>query len=120
MKSRDKKAIAVLLLFTGMLAVSYPFLPYPRQMRNLRLADKHAPRVRALLLLDDRFRELRVEHFTGAGGCLWVLGDIEDEQDIIALMKLVQTTKPPVNVQYNLRVGEDEEQFGIRVDSSLP
>jgi hypothetical protein len=68
---------------------------------RLRLAEKHAPVVRRVLASDGRFSEIRVEAFTAHNGCLLVSA-VAEPGSSNDLKRLVESTSPPVPVDYDL------------------
>lgn len=92
-----------------------PFTPGFKQQRNMRLAEAHAEKLRPVLRNDPRFKNVKLEEYTGMGGALWVRAEVENEQDKEALEKFIAASKPPVRVRF-LILTKDGSSKGHVVD----
>jgi hypothetical protein len=97
------------ITFVGIIVVAVfkQFVPYTvdkRQLANLAAAEQHTPILRAVLQRDLRFTNVTVYVFTGAGGSLQLHGELLSARDLADLKELVQKTKPPVEVLYDVFV----------------
>ena len=74
-----------------------------RQKTNMDRARLHVSIVREKLDLSKEFRHLRALEFTGAGGSLLIEGIVPTEADVDRVKGIVEQTKPPVDVVYQVR-----------------
>jgi hypothetical protein len=97
-----------LCLYGGILIaflIYYPFSPGGRQLRNMRLAERSIPKVRALIAQDSRFADVRKLHtVTVKGGSLAIRGEVASESDLADLKRIVCTAFPEVNVAWGVKV----------------
>lgn len=74
------------------------------QQRHLSLARSHLPAVTNALAGHPEFRQLGIGAGTMARGCVLIVGPVENESQIQTLKDLVEATRPPVVVLYNVYV----------------
>jgi hypothetical protein len=100
-----KIAIVLFVAAIGTIYFCYPYTPAGRQALNMASAERHIPKVRALIGKDARFRDVWLAPYTGFGGSLTVSGYVDSTGDLTDLKRLVESTEPPVNVSYGISVG---------------
>jgi len=83
----------------------YPYLV--ERPLNASRAERYIPVVQAALGQDARFTEVRFGFFSKVGdsGSLMVLGQVDSEDDLKELKKIVESTSPPIVVKYKVEVG---------------
>ncbi|MFN0075096.1 MAG: hypothetical protein ACKVY0_01345 [Prosthecobacter sp.] len=104
--SLEFRTVLSILLLISLAGVVYtmvygPF-PFHPQIRNLKAAERHIPALQPLLDQDPRFAKLKISPFTANGGCLSVSGPMNSETDFPDLKAIIDSSRPPVGVQYNL------------------
>jgi hypothetical protein len=103
--SRGLQIIAIVtMLGVAAVLLIQRFGPFPRQMENIAAAEQHIQVLQPMLRQDPRFTNIALHSFTGSGGSLMVAGGLFSETDLQDLKKLVEASKPPVTVVYNVIV----------------
>ncbi|MGN6552652.1 MAG: hypothetical protein ACTHLW_02820 [Verrucomicrobiota bacterium] len=109
MNTPVKIGVAIFVL-VGVFALTwfvyYPHSPLGKQETNLKLAEKHQPKVETSLRQLTGADRIRVGVYTGLGGSLSVSGDVADDQTAERVISAVLASGPPVTVQFLLTVGE--------------
>jgi hypothetical protein len=75
-----------------------------RQSTNMRAVDEYIPSLQPLLDRQTRFSRIRLSTFTASNGSLLVEGELESEEELDALKKLVADSHPPADVLYHVEV----------------
>jgi hypothetical protein len=103
------KIALIILLFLGIIGIVWAlyYSPSARQGQNLAIADQFVEgALSPLVEKDEKYKNIQLGHYTGDGGCIWVLGEVQTEKDLIELKQLVKSTNPPLFVKWNVRVWE--------------
>ncbi|MFO1482000.1 MAG: hypothetical protein U1F71_01435 [Verrucomicrobiaceae bacterium] len=77
--------------------------PGTQQVRNMRAAWAHIQVLQPLLLQDARFSKVIADAYTGNSG-LMIRGTLNSESDFPDLKKIVELSKPSVDVLYYLEL----------------
>ena len=102
---RGLQIIAIVtMLGVAVVLLIQRFGPFPRQMQNMAAAEQHIRILRPVLQQDSRFTNIMLDAFSGAGGSLAVSGELLSDKDLADLKQIVATTKPPVEVVYQVVV----------------
>jgi hypothetical protein len=86
-------------------------------MQNMAAAEEHVHVLRPMLQQDPRFTNIALHPFTAAGGSLSVSGELPSELELSDLKQLVASSKPPVQVVYDVRVTPPEVLEMIRTNA---
>ena len=78
------------------------------QLINMRHARQHLPVVRQALDAFTEFRQLQIYVVTGGGGTLSICGYLRTEAEASRVREIVNATKPPLPVHFNLWVVTNE------------
>jgi hypothetical protein len=84
--------------------VPYPYSDLGRQNYNRALAREQAPRVRAVIDKDPRFKEVLAGEYTDQGGSVILIGDVETTEDLCRLMRAVADLQLPVPLAWHVSV----------------
>ena len=99
--------VIVFVIIIGLVIVilTQKFGPYPRQMENMAAAKKHALILLPMIQKDSRFSNITADAFTGgADGSLAIFGELFSDKDLQDLKNIVESSKPPVEVVYFVKV----------------
>jgi hypothetical protein len=75
-----------------------PFTPGVKQSWNVRKAERHADKLRPLLMADARFEKVLIGGYTSAGGSLYVGGYVANDKERGELKQFVIKSNPPVKL----------------------
>jgi len=114
-KKNKKNSVIKYLAATCFLAAALAYLFFGptavRQNINLRNAREHIKVLEKATSEYPEFDKVILTWYTGAGGCIIIMGEISSERDAELLVKVIQDTKPPVTVKYYIRIGDTENLF---------
>jgi len=82
--------------------VYWPISPLGSQLHNLKLAEEHATILRERFKNDARFQKVQFGSYTGNGGCFWVGGAVQTEDDIHYVTNIVESIPCPLETYYDL------------------
>jgi len=83
------------------------YSPAARQSQNIAIADQFVKnKLVPLVAKNEKFKNIKLGHYTGNGGCIWILGEVEIKKDLIELKQLVNSSNPPLQVKWNVQVWE--------------
>src|SRR6266404_3464340 len=99
-----QRIVIITILGVAAVLLIQRFGPFPRQMANIAAAERHIPKLLPMLQKDSRFISIKLHSFTGSDGSLMVSGELFSESDLQDLKKIVEASKPPVAVVYNVPV----------------
>jgi len=74
------------------------------QAGRIKLAVECSPTINSAVHSHPEFSSVIIQPWTGAGGCLSVVGRVETEKQRADLQDIIAATKPPVKVVYNIKV----------------
>ena len=97
--------IALLILSAvGIIWGNY-YSPAAKQSQNLVIADKFiAQKLLPIVKKNDKFKNIKLGHYTGNGGCIWILGIVETKKDLEEFKKIVKSSNYPLEVKWNVKV----------------
>ena len=102
---RGAKIVATTTVLTLIgIYLYYPYSPAVRQRKNMDAAEQHLSKILSLVRSDSRFSHVRTEVYTGNGGGLIVLGAVRSQDDLDHLRYTVDSTSPPVQVTWAVKV----------------
>ena len=106
MITRKGLRMILLVTFVGIALVRWAQVagPHARQMNRLSLARLHADKYQPLIKSDARFKSVRLDAYTGEGGCFMVHGVVATTNDLEELKREIEATEPPVPTQWRVRV----------------
>ncbi len=106
------KVFAAIVIVTLLyIFVYWPISPFGSQLHNLKLAEEQAKMLREKFKDDPRFQKVKFGGYTGSGGCLFVGGEVQTEEDIRYLTNIVESIKCPVEIDYALRASNGYAKF---------
>lgn len=85
------------------------FGPAASQRHNLDAASAHALKVLPLVQRDLRFTNVTLDMFTCGDGGLWVHACLRSDRDSNDLVRLVESTHPPVPTRYEIYIDPNSE-----------
>lgn len=99
---------AWLLLIGAPVAMFWTVFFPTSQMRNLKAAGQHVEVLNVLFQKDPRFVSLKARPWTGDDGIIMIhwedasfsLADPLSEEDVLDVLKIIRSTRPPVRVRY--------------------
>jgi len=94
----------VLGISVAAIAAYYPFSPAYTQRQNMKLASQRLAILKPILKGDPRFSQVEAYVFTGAGGSLWVRGQVASEADASDLKAIVNQTTPTCPIVFRVLV----------------
>ena len=100
--SGKRKALIVMLFSSIVVSILSLFAPLHSQQRNLRAAQRHIDVIAPVIRADNRFHDVLLQPYTGRGGCLGVFGSVATSSDFADLKRIVENSKPPVDVYYSV------------------
>ena len=108
-RSKSFKITLIILLILGIIGTIWAkyYSPPTRQSQNLAIADQFVERkLTPLVIKNDKFKNIKLGHYTGNGGCIWILGEVETKKNLMKLKQLVNSSNPPLEVKWNVQVWE--------------
>jgi hypothetical protein len=92
--------LAILIAFV----CYYPYSAAGRQRHNMAIARNHLPKIEAIVAANQRYRFVRTGVYTGQDGAIWLVGDVESENDVCELMKAVANERLPIATRFDLQI----------------
>jgi hypothetical protein len=83
-----------------------------QQIKNMELAEAHLPALRRAIAGDRRFRDVTVSVGDAFDGCFVVLANVETEQAMDDLRRLLEATNPPRPIWWLEKLPSDEHPVG--------
>ena len=88
--SKEFRITLIALLFLGTIGIIWAnyYSPVAKQSQNLIIADQFIEQeLSPLVAKNDKFENIQLGHYTGNGGCIWILGGVETQKDLVELKK---------------------------------
>lgn len=98
------KVTVGVVVFLAVLWVALGFTREGRRVARIAAARKHADTVSLLLAKDNRFEAVRVSEWYKGDGFFLVRGWVDTETDLTALKNLVEESKPPAPIAWQVQV----------------
>lgn len=97
---------ALLGLFVVLIWLLYFYPNNPRLVlkRNLVLAENHIPKLIKDLEGNHRFKDVRIVAYTQEPGYIGLFGKVQDQNSFDKLKRLVEDSRPPVLVHWEIKV----------------
>ena len=104
MKLHMKRTVLKLIALVAALSAIYILISVPisKQERNLAASRRHLTVLESLVHKEGRFHNILLEYSTAGG--LWVSGNVQSEGELKDLKLIVDGSKPPVPVGYQVTV----------------
>ena len=105
MNQRDSQLLVLAVVVVIVILVIVPLTPGARHARAMKLATDHGTVILQKLFTDSRFQNITIRPMSRYGVHIYVSGAVKDDNELIALKGLVQSTIPPLEVKYGISVG---------------
>jgi hypothetical protein len=70
----------------------------------MAIARSHLPKIEAIVAANERYKRVRTGVYTGQDGAIWLVGDVESENDVCELMKAVANERLPIATRFDLQI----------------